>query len=270
LELSKIIVCIKHVPDPLDFHKVTIDTVTKTLKRENVSMIMNPLDSHALEAGLQMKEKHGGTIIVVTMGPPQAIESLRKCLAMGADEAILVCDKVLAGADSFATAYTLSRSIKKIGIFDLVLCGNESVDGSTAQVPPQLAVFLGLPHITRATKVDLVTNNKVLAKRSIEYGHMIVETQLPSVIAVTKEINTPRIPTVQSILESYQRSVTEWCVNDFEVEVEKIGLKGSPTCMVDLFFPEIGRKGEVVKGSPEKTANMLFQRLRDLGIITKA
>jgi electron transfer flavoprotein beta subunit len=200
------------------------------------------------------------------MGRDEAI--CREALAMGVDDAIQLYDDLFGpGADTFATAYVLSRAIKNIGNFDLILCGNETVDGSTAQVPPQIAVFLGIPHITRATKIEFREERKLRVRRSIEYGYMIVEASLPVVISVMKELNMPRIPAVQGILDSYQKEVKKWCAKDIEVEKEKLGLKGSPTRIIDFFSPEIKRRGEILKGPPEEAVKLLIQRLHELGVL---
>jgi len=261
-----VVVCIKRVPDPCYLHKVTLDPVTKTLRRGDVPTVINPLDKHALEEGLRIRDEYGGKVTAVNMGREETI--CREALAMGADEAIQLCDKLFGpGADTLATAYTLSKAIKKIGNFDLVLCGNETVDGSTAQVPPQLAVFLEVPHVTRVRKLDFIAERKLRVERAIEYGYMIVEASLPAVIAVTKEINTPRIPTVEGILESYQREVTVWCAEDIEAEEAKLGITGSPTTMVDFLSPEIKRRGEILKGPADEVVRLLVQRLHELGAV---
>jgi len=261
-----IVVCIKRVPDPHYLNKVTLDPVTKTLRRGDAPTIINPLDRHALEEGLQMRNTYGGKVIALSMGRDQTV--CREALAMGADEAVQLCDPAFGpGADTLATAYTLSMAIKRMGNFDMVLCGNETVDGGTAQVPPQLAIYLGIPHVTRVMKIDFISNRKVRVERSIEFGYMTVEVTLPAVIAVIREINKPRIPTVQGILESYQKEVKVWTADDIGAERDKVGLAGSPTRIVDFFCPEIRRRGEILKGPPEQTVKILVQRLHELGVL---
>jgi len=267
LNFLNVIVCIKQVPDPQHLSKITIDPISKTIRREDVPAVINPLDKHALEEGLRIRDKYGGRVIVLSMCPPQAELACREALAMGADEAILLCDRAFAGADTLSTSYSLSLAIKRIGGFNMILCGNETVDGSTGQVPPQLADFLNVPHVTRARKIEFTNEGMVRVERSIEYGYMVVEVTLPAVIAVTKEINVPRIPTVSGILEAHQREVKVWTAKDIEAEEEKIGLAGSPTQVVDIFSPEIGRKGEILKGEPEEVVKLLVQRLHELGVI---
>lgn len=267
MNFLNVIVCIKQVPDPQQLSKITIDPVRKTIRREDVPAVINPLDKHALEEGLRIRDRYGGKVTVVSMGPPQAEVACREALAMGADEAILLCDRAFAGADTLSTSYSLSLAIKTVGVFNMILCGNETVDGSTGQVPPQLADFLDIPHVTRARRIEFTDEGMARVKRSMEYGYMVVEVTLPAVIAVTKEINIPRIPTVSGILEAHQREVKVWTARDIEAEEGKIGLAGSPTQVVDMFSPEIGRKGEMLRGAPEEVVKLLIQRLHELGAI---
>lgn len=267
LKPLEIVVCIKQVPDPRHLSKIIVDPATMTIRREGIPAVINPLDEHALEEGLRIRDRCGGKVTVLSMGPRQAERACREALAMGADEAILLCDGKLAGSDTLATAYALSQAVKKLGVFDLILCGNETVDGSTAQVPAQLADFLGIPHVTRVNKIEFIGEERLRVERTIEYGRMIIEVELRSVLAVTRRINTPRLPTAQGISRGYEREVRVWTAADIEADEERIGLGGSPTKVIEVFTPDIGRRGEILRGTPEEAARSLVERLHQLGII---
>jgi len=263
----QIIVCIKQVPDPRYLSKITIDPITKTIRRENIPAVMNPLDKNALEEAIRIREQFGGKVITISMGPPQAERVCRDALAMGVDEAILLCDRILAGSDTLATAYALSLAIKKLGNFDIVFCGNETVDGSTAQVPPQLAEFLKVPHVTRVRKIMSIDGNEMVVERTIEYGYMKVKVKLPAVIAVTKEINEPRLPTVSAILKCYKKGIIKWTASDIGASPRSVGLEGSPTKVTDVFSPEVKRKREIFEGPVDKEVEWLIEKLHESGII---
>jgi electron transfer flavoprotein beta subunit len=260
-----IIVCIKQVPDPREFSKITIDPVRKTIVREGIQAVINPLDRHALEEALRIREKYGGKVTVVSMGPPQALEACKEALAFGADEAVLLCDKLLAGSDTLATAYALSKAIRRLKPYNLILCGNETVDGSTGQVPPQLAEFLELPHVTRVRRIELVDDGKAIVESVLEHGCRVVEVKLPAVLAVVKEINTPRILSVFGIVAAASKKIIQWSVSDIEADIGMIGLEGSPTRVTDVFTPEIKRRCEIFKGPVEDAVKQAVRRLREIG-----
>ncbi|RLB27647.1 MAG: electron transfer flavoprotein subunit beta, partial [Deltaproteobacteria bacterium] len=195
-----IVVCIKQVPETTD---IGWDPKTGTLIREGVGGILNPNDKNALEAALQLREQHGGLITALSMGPPQAEDALREALSMGVDKAILLNDRLFAGSDTLSTSYALSLAIKKIPSFDLILCGKESWDAMTAQVGPQLSELLNLPQLTYATVIT-VNRNSVKIKQKREDGVRILEASVPALITVEKEINQPRIPPMDSIMEAYR------------------------------------------------------------------
>ena len=188
-----IIVCIKQVPDT---GEIKIDPKTNTLMREGVPSIINPFDLHALEAGLQIRESFGGKVIVLTMGPPQAESSLRETLSMGADEAVLLSDRAFAGADTWATSYTLAKAIKKLGA-DIVFCGKQAIDGDTAQVGPETAEFLHFPHIAYVKKIEEVKEKYIRVQRLMDEGYDVVESSLPVLLTVVKELNNPRTPSLK-------------------------------------------------------------------------
>ncbi|MHC1584680.1 MAG: electron transfer flavoprotein subunit beta/FixA family protein [Candidatus Syntropharchaeia archaeon] len=262
----RIIVCIKQVPDPEHFSEIKIDVDKKAIKREGIPSIVNPLDKNAIEEGLRIRERFGGEVIAISMGPPQAVDALREALAMGVDRAILLSDREFAGADTLATSYTLSLGIKKLGEFDLVICGNETVDGGTTHVPPQLSEFLGIPHVTYVREVQF-SDEKVIMKRGIEHGYMLVEGKIPLLIAVTREINKPRYPTIVGIMEAAKKEIEVWGVEEIGAEKERIGLKGSPVQVSGVFEIELKRKREVLKGPPEEVVKKVVERLHEFGVI---
>ena len=261
----RIIVTIKQVPDTTN---VKIDSRTGTLIREGVPSIINPEDKNALEAALQLRERYGGEVIVISMGPPQAEDAMREALAIGADQAVLLSDRALAGADTWATAYTLGTAIKKIGNYDLILAGRQAIDGDTAQVGPQLAEFLNLPQVTYVRDLDVIDGKKVVAKRTLEDGFEEIEAPLPALLTITKEANTPRYPHAGAIITAYrERKVTRWGVQDIGADPESLGLKGSPTQVKRSFSPPPKEPGQILKGGPPEAAKDLVAILRQKNII---
>lgn len=263
-----IIVCIKQVPTSDALSKAKIDRKTKTLLRdEATSLIINPLDENAIEEGLSLRERHGGKVTIITMGPPQASIALRRALAMGADEAILITDPALAGSDTLATSYVLATAIKKIGEFDLVLLGKHTIDGDTAQVGPQVAEHLGLPQITCAQKIE-IKGNVVKAESSFEDFFEVVEALLPAVISVTGKINKPRRPPMRGVLKARRAEILQWGVTALNLDSNRIGLGGSPTRVVELFAPRWKvKKKEILTGGVPEQVNTLLNRLKEDGIL---
>jgi electron transfer flavoprotein alpha/beta subunit len=254
------IVYIKQVPATSE---IKWDPKTGTLMREGAEGVLNLTDKNALEAALQLKEEHGGHSTALSMGPPQAEEVLREALSMGIDRAILLSDKAFAGADTLSTAYTLSLAAKKIGSYDLILCGKESSDGMTAQVGPQVAEFLDLPQLTWATEIT-IQDASVRIKQKIEDGFRILEAPLPAVITVEREINRPRIPTMDTIMEAYRsKEVTVWTAGDLEGDPGLLGLGGSPTQSRAVYTRHV-KKGEVtiLEGEPDEVAGKLIETLQ--------
>ncbi|MFH1626206.1 MAG: electron transfer flavoprotein subunit beta/FixA family protein [Pseudomonadota bacterium] len=262
-----ICVCIKQVPDPEYFSKITIDPVKQTIRREGIPTIMNPLDKHALEEGLRIKERFSGTVIAVSMGPPNAREVLEEALAMGTDDAVLLSDIRFAGADTLATAYPLAGAIKKLGNFDLILCGNETVDGATGQVGPQLAELLDIPHITFVSQVEWPSERTLIAKRTLERGHMKLQVNLPVLLSVVRGINEPRLPTVLGIMKATEKEIKCFNAKDIGVSAGTIGLDGSPTRVTDVFEHESKRRGEILEGLPEDVIRRAIKRLHELKAI---
>lgn len=257
-----IIVLIKQVPNTTD---VKIDQKTGTLITEG-SMI-NPDDKHAIEAALQLREEFGGKVTVITMGPPHAGDTLREAYGMGVDECILLSDRAFEGSDTLATSYTLATCIQKIGDYDIILCGRRAIDGDTAQTGPQVAEYLGLPQVTYVRDLR-IEGDKVTAERALEDGYEIIETTLPCLLTVIKELNKPRYPSVQGIVEAYrEKKVVLWTAKDIGADMNRIGLNGSPTQVKMTFAP--GHKGrtEMIQGNPEEAVRILKQKLRDKNVI---
>ena len=261
-----IIVCIKQVPDTEALGQVRISPETNTLIREGIPSIINPFDENAIEEALRLREKQGGKVTVITMGPPQAEEALRKSLALGADEAILISDRAFAGSDSLATSYTLAAAIKKIGKFDLIFFGKQAIDGDTAQVGPGVAERLNLPQITYVRKVE-VSNGNIRAERTLEDAFEIVETKLPAVLTVTKEINEPRYASMRGVLKAKKAEIPLWKAADLDLDEGRIGLDGSPTQVIKIFTPEPRGQGEVLEGSLPEQVEALVNKLREAKII---
>jgi len=259
------IVCIKPVPDPKHWNRLALDPKTKTLIRKGIPGTINPLDKHALELALSLRDKQGGEVLVMSMAPPDSGPVLNEALAMGADRAILLSDIAFAGADTLATAYVLSAGIDKLGEFDLVVCGDQTIDGGTAQVSAQVAEFLGVPNVMHVTAVDVTSSGFWLVRYHIEHGHVVVEIKPPMVLSVLKEVNEPRYVTLVNILEAEKKETRVWSSDDLELEEPWIGLNGSPTCMVDLFVPEKKNKAEFLVGDHREQAAKLADRLHRSG-----
>ncbi|MCG8619660.1 MAG: electron transfer flavoprotein subunit beta/FixA family protein [Desulfobacterales bacterium] len=263
-----IVVTIKQVPDT---NEVRIDQKTGTLIREGVPSIMNPEDKNALEAALRIKEDlEGVTVTVLSMGPPQAGNTLMEALCMGADQAYLVCDRAFAGADTLATAYTLAMALKKLKPVDLVLCGSQAIDGDTAQVGPQIAECLGLPQITYAERITASESSVDVESR---FGNTLrrVSANLPALVTVGKSINRPRYKTMNGIAVAFRdKTVHVLTSEDIRVNPSRIGLTGSPTSVRKTFVPELGRTGEIVEGGPDTLSLGIIRTLETENLLSKA
>jgi len=259
----KIIICIKQVPDAAN---VKINPETNTLIREGISSIINPFDMYAIEEGLRLKEKFGGEVTVISLGPPQAINALKEAVGMGADEAIQLSDRVFAGSDSWATAYTLALAIKKIGEFDIILCGKQAIDGDTGQVGPGIASQLGITQLTYVFKIVRLDPRAgtITVERLLEEGREIVEARLPALLTVVKDINTPRSTSLFHIRRASKLLIPTWTAADLPgADLSKLGLKGSPTQVIRIFSPP-KREGvlELIKAdSAEKSAAILADKI---------
>jgi electron transfer flavoprotein alpha/beta subunit len=259
------IVCIKQVPEISD---IGWDPKTGTLRREGARGVLNHNDKHAIEAALRLREAHGGSITALSMGPPQAEEALREAMSMGVDRAVLLSDKGFAGADTLATSHALSLAVKKVGRFDLILCGKETSDGMTAQVGPQLAEFLNLPQLTYATEITIIKDS-VRITQKLEWCLRILEASLPALITVEREINQPRIPPMDSIMDAYRdKEVQVWTSEDLGGDGEHFGLKGSPTQTRRVYIKEVTRgKVTILEGEPVEVAKKLINALKQKGLL---
>jgi electron transfer flavoprotein beta subunit len=255
-----IIVCIKQVPDTTN---VRIHPETNTLIREGVESIVNPFDMYAIEEALRLRERQGGTITAITMGPPQAEGALREALALGVDDAVLISNRAFAGSDTWATSLTLARAIRKIEDYDLILCGKQAIDGDTAQVGPGIAVHLQIPQITFVKKIEEISEKAIRAERMMEEGYQVVESPLPVLLTVVKEINEPRLPSLRGKMRAKKAEIPVWGPDDIGIAPEEVGLNGSPTYVSRIFAPERKSSAKIFRGDPEDTVTELLQELRD-------
>ena len=242
----RIIVPIKQVPETSE---VKMDPQTGTMIRQGVEAIINPLDLYAIELAVSLRESHGGEVIVISMGPPDALSAIKEAIAMGCDSGVLISDKSFAGSDTWATSYILSAAVRRIGGFGLVICGERATDGDTGQVGPGIAAFLDLPVATYVSRVDRISvdnsgKNKKTCRlhRMVETGYEILDVAMPAVLTVVKEISNPSLPTLDGKLRAKQTEVPVWTSADLETAGDKIGLKGSPTRVVKIFRPKVIRQ----------------------------
>jgi electron transfer flavoprotein beta subunit len=259
-----IIVCIKQVPNTTN---VQINYETGRLKRDGVESIINPFDEYAIEEGVRIKEKVGGKVTVITMGPPQAETILREAIAKGADEGVLVSDRSFGGADTLATSYTLSTAIKSLGSFDIVICGKQASDGDTAQVGPGIAEMLDIAHVAYVKKVELTKDKTIKVERMMEDGYDLIGSSLPVLLTVVKEINNPRIASLKGKMASKKAVIKVLDAVAIGADTKKTGLNGSPTQVVKIFTPSQRTGGEKFTGEPNEVAVALVKRLSDLSLI---
>jgi electron transfer flavoprotein beta subunit len=259
-----IIACMKWVPDT---HDVKVDPVTNALIREGVKHIINPFDENAIEAGLQLKEKLGGSLTVICMGPKQAEEGLRQAIAMGADDAILITGAAFRGSDTLATSNALAGAVRKIGNYDLILCGKQAIDGDTAQVPAGLAERLGVPQVTLAISVEAAeTPNRIKVKRVTDDAYELLEVRMPAVLSVVKQINDPRHPSMKGVLKAKKFEIKVWDAPDLNLDPATIGFDGSPTWVSRTFIPSRHSRGQMLSGSTPEIAEQLSKIITDLNI----
>lgn len=259
-----IIVCIKQVPNTTD---VQIDAETGRLKREGVESIINPFDEYAIEEGVRLKEKTGGKVTVITMGPPQAESALREAISRGADEAVLVSDRAFGGADTLATSYALASAIKHIGDYDIILCGKQATDGDTAQVGPGIAEMLNIPHIAYVKKIEDINDTVIKAERMMEDGYDLIESPLPVLLTVVKEINTPRIPSLRGKMAAKKAVIKMLDAASVGADPARIGLNGSPTQVVKVFTPPQRAGGEKFTGDAQEISAALVKKMSESGLI---
>ncbi|MFA4945652.1 MAG: electron transfer flavoprotein subunit beta/FixA family protein [Lentisphaeria bacterium] len=262
----KIVVCIKQVPG---VSAVSLDPETKRLVREGVKSILNPFDLHALEAGVRLKERHGGELVAISMGPPKAEQALREALALGADQAVLLCDKRFAGSDTWATSYVLARAIATLGNVGLVICGKQAIDGDTAQVGPGIAAHLGWPQATGVTALEVAADDGSLAvTRQQDGGHDRLRLPPPAVLAVFKELNQPRVPRLSGWLAAERAPVPVWNAEAIGADPALVGLNASPTRVVRTGPPPPRNKdSRRIETTPAAAAAQLFHELRRIAAI---
>lgn len=258
-----IFVCIKQVPDTSE---IKIDPVTNTLIRAGVPSIVNPFDCNALEAALQLKETHGGTVTVLTMGPPAAKEALKSCLESGADRAVLLTDRIFGGSDTYATSYILSQGIQFLGDYDLIICGKQAIDGDTGQTGTSLSEHLNIPNLTYAVKIE-AQDGYVKVHREVDEGIMVLEARMPALCTVGKDINIPRTATMKGKLKANKIPIEEINASQLpNMDPGKMGLHGSPTRVKKTFTPSIKKAGRKFEGQStayviEELTQCLLERL---------
>jgi len=256
-----IIVLIKQVPDTTD---VKLDPKTGSLIREGVESIINPDDRHALEAAISLKKAEGGKVTVLSMGPPQTIDALSEAIGMGANEAILLSDNAFAGADTWATSFTLGKSIEKIGRYDLIFCGRQAIDGDTAQIGPQVADYLHVPQVTYVFEIEKIQKKTIIVKRRLEDGYERVQCNLPALLTVIGELNVPQYPMVGRLIDACKEKspIKIWNAADIGVQASDVGLEGSFTQVIKTFAPKFRRQGEMLEGDAKKVAGTLVEKLK--------
>ena len=259
-----VIVCLKQVPGTTD---VKVNPQTNTLIRQGVENVINPFDTYALEEGVRTKERYGeGKVTAMSMGPLQAEAVMREAISLGADEAVLLSDKAFAGADTWATAYTLAQAINKIGQHDIIICGRQTIDGDTGQVGPELAEILEIPFVAYVSQIEEIADGRIRVQRMVEEGHEVIESSLPAVITVVKEINVPRLPSLRGITRSKSAPVAIWSAREIGVDESRVGLAGSFTKVIKVFFPQRVSQGEIFQGEMESQVDCLIDRLKDTGL----
>jgi electron transfer flavoprotein alpha/beta subunit len=257
-----IIVLVKQVPDTTE---VKLDPKTGNLIREGIESIINPDDRHALEAAITLKEKHGGKITAISMGPSQAIDAVSEALGMGADTGILLSDRAFAGADTWATSTTLGKAIEKTGAYDLILCGRQAIDGDTAQIGPQVAEYLGLPQVSYVYDIEKVSKKSMVVKRRMEDGFERVQCTLPALLTVIGDMNRPRYSHVGRLIDACMEKadLILWNAADIGVQTRDVGLEGSLTNVTKTFAPKFQREGEILKGDTAVVVKELVTKLKE-------
>jgi electron transfer flavoprotein beta subunit len=265
--MLSIVVCVKAVPDPKETDKIKIDPVTKSLTRLDMPLVINSLDRNALEAALLFKESFGAHITVVSMGPPSAGDVVKECLALGAEVGVLLSDPAFAGADAYATAFTLAKAIEKLDKVDIVLCGRASSDGATEWVGPELATFLDMPVVTMVREFVQTEGTCWKVKADLENGYRLVQVEPPAVFTVTQDVNTPRRLSFSGIIKARKKGITTWGLDDLALPAESVGLKGSPTIVSKLAYVESKRECQIIEGTLEEKVDNLITILEEAGAI---
>ncbi len=260
----EIFVCIKQVPDTVD---VKINPETNTLMRDGVPSIVNPFDLYALEEAIRIREKKGGKVTVITMGPPQAKNALLECISMGADEAVLISDRAFAGSDTLATSYTLAAAIKTLGGADIIFFGKQAIDGDTAQVGPGVAECMDIPFVAFVKKIEELGEKSAKVQRLMEAGYDEIEITFPCVLTVVKEINEPRVPSLKGKMRAKKYEPKIMLAADLNLETYRLGLNGSPTQVIKVFSPELRKAGQRFEGPAEEIVDKLYNALKEDKII---
>ncbi|MDK2918855.1 MAG: electron transfer flavoprotein beta subunit [Candidatus Petromonas sp.] len=261
----EILVCVKQVPGTSE---VEVDEKTGVLKRDGIDSKMNPYDLYAIETAIKIKEDMGAKVKVISMGPPQASEIIKEAFMMGVDEGVLLTDRKFAGADVLATAYTLSQGIKKIGNSDLIICGKQTTDGDTAQVGPEIAEFLGIPHVANVRKIIEVKEDSIIVEMDMPDTIEVAEVLYPCLITVEKGIFQPRLPSFKLKIATKDKEIPFYGLKDFEDQNEmNYGLNGSPTQVLRIFPPESNTDHEMWKGTGEELSDRLFDKLKELKFV---
>lgn len=265
-----IVVCIKQTPATSN---IQIDPTTGTLKREGMAAAINPFDEFAIEEAVRIKERlPGSTVSVLTMGPPQAEEALRDAIARGADQAFHLTSRAFAGADTWATSYTLSMGVRKIisekGPVHLILCGKQTNDGDTGHVGPGLAAWMGWPNVAYVKKVEHIDDQRLVVHRMMEDGTDVLEMDLPALVAVVKEINTPRVASLKGKMNAKKAVIPKWNETDIGADKASIGLGGSPTIVAKSFNPPARKGGQRLQGATsEEKVRLLVDKLQEMKLI---
>ncbi len=263
----RIIVCVKQVPDTTE---VKIDPKTNTLIREGVPSILNPYDQFAVEDSVRLRNIAGeGKVTAISMGPPQARSALMKCLALGADDAVLLSDRAFAGADTWATSYTLALAIQKLGAFDIIFCGQQAIDGDTAQVGPELAQHLGVPQVTYVEKVEPGESNILTVHKQTEEGYQVLDVKRPVLLTAMPPTSfEPGYPPMSGILKAKKKPFEEWTADALGDDESIFGLDGSFTQVVKIYSPPPRGKSVIIEGDALTTAKKLTESLLKEGVIS--
>ena len=255
------IVCVKQVPNTTD---IKIDPKTNTLVREGVESILNPFDAYAVEEAVRLKEKYGGTVTAISMGPNQCETTLRETVSLGVDNIILLSDRRFAGADTLATSLTLAAAIRKIGDYTLILTGQQAIDGDTGQVGPGIAAHLKIPQTCYVRKIESFSENSAVVERLLEDGYDRISMQLPAVISVVKEINVPRLPSLRGKKNAKTAVLTVWNCDDLGLNEKETGLNGSPTQVMSIFSPHHEKQVEKFEGNSDEAVELIIEHLSKL------
>ena len=257
----RIIVCIKQVPSTNEVH---LDPATGTIQRDGRQSVTNPYDTFALEEAVRLKERYGGEILVLSMGIPAVEDLLRDAVSRGADRGLLLSDRAFAGADTLATSYTLSLGVERLGPFDLILCGKMAIDGDTAQIGPELAEHLGLPHVSDVRAILSAENGALTCERERSGARETVRVRLPALLTVQKDVNMPRMPSIAGVRRGLEAPIRTMGAKDLGSDPGRTGLDGSPTQVVRTYTPERSSEAEIIRGTPARQAAAIGAILQEV------